>query len=268
MKIAIIGFGFVGSAIAKAFTKNIDKFILDPKHFPDKTIKDLIEFKPDASFIAVPTPEAEDGSCDATILKQIIQDLNQIKNHLVIIKSTIPINVLQAIQQNYSNLRIIFTPEFLTEQNSFDDFCNPPMHIFGGNEKDASIVEQLYLNHSICSPCPIFKTSMAIASLVKYCINSFLASKVIFMNEFYNIFQKSGEQNWDLFTKILATDQRIGNSHLKVPGKNKEKGYGGKCFPKDTKALAFYAKKILNTPFQQLEKTIEINKQLRKSNRL
>ena len=96
MKLGIVGHGFVGSAVSHGFTKDLQKFIVDPKYFSQNTIKDLIEFKPDATFVAVPTPQLESGECNTEILESVVTELNRIKNHLVIIKSTVPAYKLQA----------------------------------------------------------------------------------------------------------------------------------------------------------------------------
>jgi UDP-glucose 6-dehydrogenase len=72
--------------------------------------------------------------------------------------------------------------------------------------------------------------------------------------------------DWNTFTNIIAHDPRIGGTHMKVPGHDGQRGYAGSCFPKDTAALAYFAREILNTPFTQLETSIEINEKLRKSN--
>jgi UDPglucose 6-dehydrogenase len=264
MKLGIVGHGFVGSAVSHGFTKDLQKFIVDPKYFSQNTIKDLIEFKPDATFVAVPTPQLESGECNTEILEKVIQDLNQIKNHLVIIKSTVPVYKIQAIQEQCIDTRIVYNPEFLTEKNYLEDFINPPMHVFGGRDADTTEVEQLYKNHSVCNPCPIFKTDIVTASMVKYCINSFLATKVTFMNEMYDVLKAAKGADWRTFTSIIENDPRIGKSHMKVPGADGMRGYAGSCFPKDTNALAWYAREILNTPFTQLETSIKINDNLRK----
>ena len=264
MKLGIVGHGFVGSAVSHGFTKELDKFIVDPKYFSQNTINDLIEFKPDATFVAVPTPQLETGECNTEILESVLKDLNRIKNHLVIIKSTVPAYKLQSIQEECIDLRIVYNPEFLTEKNHLEDFVNPPMHVIGGRDSDATEVENLYAKHSTCKPCPIFKTDIVTASMVKYCINSFLATKVTFMNEMYDVLRAAGGSDWQTFTKIIENDQRIGKSHMKVPGTDGMRGYAGSCFPKDTSALAWFAREILNTPFTQLETSIKINDKLRK----
>ena len=92
------------------------------------------------------------------------------------------------------------------------------MHIFGGVNADTDAVEKLYKDHSACLECPVFKTDMVTASMVKYCINSFLATKVTFMNEMYDVLKAAKGTDWQTFTKIIENDPRIGNTHMKVPG--------------------------------------------------
>lgn len=262
MKLGIIGYGFVGSAVDHGFTHTIDKLIVDPKH-NNNSIQDLINFKPDATFVCVPTPQSVTGECDVSILFDVMKQLNNY-TQFVILKSTVPSYMIEKIIKQFSNIRLVYNPEFLTEKNYINDFCNPSMHIFGGEHESTDWVENLYKNHSICKPCPVFKTDIITASMIKYCINSFLATKVTFMNEMYDVLKSAGGADWETFAKIIATDPRIGATHLKVPGNDGQRGYAGSCFPKDTSALAYFAREILKTPFTQLEKTIDINNNLRR----
>jgi UDPglucose 6-dehydrogenase len=248
------------------FTRDIQKFIVDPKHNSTNTIEDLIAFKPNAVFVAVPTPQSESGECNTEILEGVMQQLNASKGLLVIVKSTVPAYKLQKIQEECINIRIVYNPEFLTEKNYIDDFVNPAMHVFGGTNADTDAVEKLYLEHSDCKECPVYKTDLITASMVKYCINSFLATKVTFMNEMYDVLKAARGADWNTFTKIIANDPRIGSSHMRVPGNDGQRGYAGSCFPKDTAALAWFAREILNTQFTQLETSIKINDTLRKKN--
>ena len=266
MKLGIVGHGFVGTAVDHGFTRDIQKFIVDPKHNSTNTIEDLIAFKPDATFVAVPTPQSESGECNTEILEGVMQQLNTSKGLLVIVKSTVPAYKLQKIQEECINIRIVYNPEFLTEKNYIHDFVNPAMHVFGGMNKDTDAVEKLYLEHSDCKECPVYKTDLITASMVKYCINSFLATKVTFMNEMYDVLKAARGADWNTFTKIIANDPRVGNSHMRVPGNDGQRGYAGSCFPKDTAALAWFAREILNTQFTQLETSIKINDTLRKKN--
>jgi len=216
--------------------------------------------------VAVPTPQLESGECNTEILETVMQQLNNSKGLLVIVKSTVPAYKLQKIQEECINLKIVYNPEFLTEKNYINDFVNPPMHVFGGINADTDAVEKLYLEHSDCKECPVYKTDMVTASMVKYCINSFLATKVTFMNEMYDVLRAARGADWNTFTKIIANDPRIGKSHMRVPGNDGQRGYAGSCFPKDTAALAWFAREILNTQFTQLETSIKINDTLRKKN--
>ena len=266
MRLGIVGHGFVGTAVDHGFTRDVQKFIVDPKHNSTNTIQDLIKFQPDAVFVAVPTPQLESGECNTTILEDVMRQLNNSKGLLVIVKSTVPAYKLQNIKDQCVDLRIVYNPEFLTEKNYMNDFINPPMHVFGGINADTDAVEKLYREHSDCKECPVYKTDMVTASMVKYCINSFLATKVTFMNEMYDVLKAARGTDWNTFSKIIATDPRMGNTHLKVPGNDGQRGYAGSCFPKDTNALAWFAREILNTPFTQLETSIAINDRLRKTN--
>ena len=266
MKLGIVGHGFVGTAVDHGFTRDVRKFIVDPKHNSTNTIEDLIKFRPDAVFVCVPTPQLESGECNTTILEDVMRQLNNSKGLLVIVKSTVPAYKLQNIKEQCVDLRIVYNPEFLTEKNYIEDFRNPAMHVFGGINADTDAVEKLYREHSACAECPVFKTDLTTASMVKYCINSFLATKVTFMNEMYDVLKAARGTDWNTFSKIIATDPRIGGTHLKVPGHDGQRGYAGSCFPKDTNALAWFAREVLNTPFTQLETSIEINDKLRKTN--
>ena len=263
MKLGIVGHGFVGTAVDHGFTRDIQKFIVDPKHNSTNTIEDLITFKPDAVFVAVPTPQLESGECNTEILEDVMQQLNNNKGLLVIVKSTVPAYKLQSIREQCINLKVVYNPEFLTEKNYIEDFRHPAMHVFGGLNADTDAVEKLYLEHSDCKECPVYKTDMVTASMVKYCINSFLAPKVTFMNEMYDVLRAARGADWNTFTNIIANDPRIGISHMKVPGNDGQRGYAGSCFPKDTAALAWFAREILNTQFTQLETSIKINDKLR-----
>jgi UDPglucose 6-dehydrogenase len=86
------------------------------------------------------------------------------------------------------------------------------------------------------------------------------------MNEMYDVLKAAKGTDWQTFTKIIAHDPRIGKTHMRVPGNDGQRGYAGSCFPKDTNALAWFAREILNTPFTQLETSIQINEKLRKTN--
>lgn len=264
MKIGIVGHGFVGSAVNQGFTRDVKKFIVDPKYYRNNTMQDLRDFRPDMTFVCVPTPQSDSGECNTELLQQILLDLNTIKGQLVVVKSTVPAYKLTQIQEQCIDLKIVLNPEFLTEKNYIEDFRNPSMLLLGGKRSDTERVEKIYRDHSVCKTCPVYHTDIVTASMVKYCINSFLATKVTFMNEMHDVVRAAGA-DWREFVEIVTTDTRIGKSHMQVPGADGSRGYAGSCFPKDTAALAYFAREILNRPFTQLETSIKINDSLRKN---
>ena len=158
----------------------------------------------------------------------------------------------------------MYNPEFLTEANSFDDFINPNFQILGGKWKDCEVVEKAYLRHSNVKIVPTFKTDLTTASLIKYTVNSWLATKVVFFNDLYNLHKAgSSRVSWEQFTDILKNDSRMGDSHMTVPGPDGLFGFGGHCFPKDTEAFVTSSKRVYSN-LSILENAIEYNQRIRK----
>ena len=121
----------------------------------------------------------------------------------------------------------------------------------------------MYQDHSLCNAANFIFTDHATASLVKYSINSFLATKVLFFNQLKDIFEGSNAGGgWESFINLIRLDQRIGISHMDVPGHDGKKGFGGACFTKDTAALVEYSNSI-DKEFSLLAKAISINNEIR-----
>lgn len=246
-KIAVIGLGFVGGTIYKSF-ENYNKLLLgqidvigiDPAKgldVPYRSIKDS-----EAVFVCVPSPMNKDGSADTTILEQVLEDLSHVSYQGVIIsKVTAPPNIYQKLQAKHHNL--VHAPEFLTAANAYEDYINGTFAIIGGeskahvNEADRIIqITQRELRH-------VMHCSITEASLAKYAINSFLATKVVFMNEMAALTEAAGG-DWNIVNQLMALDPRIGKSHMQVPGPDGQFGFGGMCFPKDTRALLHYSESV------------------------
>ncbi len=140
------------------------------------------------------------------------------------------------------SLNIIFSPEFLTEARSFEDFKNQSRIILGDDpETDcagAKLVKQMF--RRAFPQIPIVITKSETAEMVKYFTNCFLATKVIFANQMFEICE-AAEIDYDKVVEYALYDNRIGNSHLAVPGPDGDKGYGGHCFPKDLAAMIMFA---------------------------
>ena len=260
LNLGIIGKGFVGSAVANGFDKDCEQIIVDPK-YTDNTIEDVLECK--ITFLCVPTPVSEDGSCDVSIAKDVLTELDRHQyKGVVVIKSTIIPDYLHKFKKTY-DLKMVYNPEFLTEANADEDFKNPPFQVFGGKWKDCEVVEKAYLRHSSVKIVPTFKVDLTTASLLKYTINSWLATKVTFFNEL-KILHELGTSmvSWEQFTDMLSRDERVGKTHLQVPGPDGKYGFGGHCFPKDTEALLYYADQK-NIKMSVLRKAVQTNKKLR-----
>lgn len=260
LKIGIVGHGFVGKATDYGFSVKTEKFIVDP--LINTNIQQLSEFNPKIIFVCVPTPMGLSGVQDSSVIESVVKELTKkCPESIIVIKSTVIPSILQTLEK--ANNNIIYNPEFLREKHANEDFINSDMIILGGNKNISSIVSTYYSKHSKCITKEHIFTDIYTASLVKYSINTFLASKVLFFNEMNEIFQKiESNDSWENFIKIISKDKRIGSSHMDVPGHDGKKGFGGACFPKDTAALLKFAESI-GVDFQSLKAVIKKNNKIR-----
>ena len=263
MRIGIIGAGFVGSAVAHAHSRD-EVLINDPKH-PKST--DLSEFtKCDAIFICVPSPSTEDGHCDTRILEQVLKDLlfvNIADQIPIISKVTAPPSVYKRLQETYPNL--VHAPEFLTAKNALWDYKYGKLSIIGGNKHWAEKARDVvYHGLAEIRKDQIQITDITTASLYKYLANSFLAMKVTFMNEFFEL-AKVHNISWNEISSLIRKDSRIGETHLTVPGPDGQYGWGGFCFPKDVAAICEEALDH-NVDFNLMQQVEMINKKHRRKN--
>jgi len=264
VKIAIIGHGFVGNAVDYGFpSTQCEKYIIDPKH--NTHIKDLKGVNIDYAFVCVPTPMAPNGDIDATIITQVVTELSNTIEGVIIVKSTVTPDILVSFLNNPDNHnlydRFVYNPEFLTEKSANEDFVNPFIHVFGGVPEVTSKVEELYKYYSICKPCPVFHMSHIDASFVKYGVNSYLASKVLWFNQFYDLVTTC-DSNFGKIIGAITADSRVGRSHTTVPGFDGKRGFGGACFPKDTNAFVKFADSV-NIDMTVLKEVIRSNNNYR-----
>ena len=209
MKIGIIGYGFVGG-ISFLLKKNAQVFKVDPKL--NTNIDDLKKFDPDAVFVCVPTPMNEDGSVDSKILLSVLKEI-KIKNLncLIVLKSTIHPGIIKRIDNLIGEF--VYNPEFLREKHAKSDFINSEFIVFGGKKEPSSLLAKIYSENTKCKNKNYIYTDAISASLLKYTVNSFLATKVIFFNQFKELFDNSGAQeDWKKFIEYLKNDKRIGDS--------------------------------------------------------
>ena len=260
MKIGIVGYGFVGKAVDYGFKRDIEKIIIDPKL--DTSISNLKYHNPEFIFICVPTPMNSDGNQDSSIIEQVLAEINkEFSESVVIVKSTVLPSIIEKLSKTHKHF--VYNPEFLREKTANEDFVSANSLILGGESKDLKRVAELYNNHSDCKITDVHETDIISASLVKYSINTFLASKVIFFNQLYDISKALAPNiKWDEFITMINSDNRIGESHMDVPGHDGRLGFGGACFPKDTAALLSLSKDM-DKEFSLLKEVIRINNNIR-----
>jgi UDPglucose 6-dehydrogenase len=210
-------------------------------------------------FLALPTPPGENGSADLKYILKVASDLGPIlENYVVVIdKSTVPVGTAEkvndAIAKNTSvDFDVVSNPEFLREGVAVDDFMKPDRVVVGTqSDKAKKIIDELYAP-LVRQGNPVIYMDERSAELTKYAANSFLATKITFMNEIANLCERLGA-DVDMVRKGIGTDSRIGNRFL-FSGI----GYGGSCFPKDVQALAKSSMDV-DYDFKILNAVMDIN---------
>ncbi len=213
----------------------------------------------DIIFLALPTPEDEDGSADLSYVLGCASDIGKlIKSYKVIVdKSTVPVGTAERVAHaiaHHTDVKfdVVSNPEFLREGFAVDDFLKPERIIIGSSSQKAiELMEKLY-KPFVRSGNPVIIMDEKSAELTKYAANSFLATKITFMNEIANFCEKVGA-DVDKVRAGMGTDSRIGKRFL-FPGI----GYGGSCFPKDVKALHKSGKNV-GYDFDILNAVIKVN---------
>ena len=243
--VGIVGQGFVGSAIREGLQDSYDiaTYDLDPGKRNCNSLEGLVD-KAQFIFICLPTPMESDGRCHLGIIRDVIFKVDEVchqkgySDRICILKSTIPPGSTDSIQGDCQSVALVFSPEFLTEANSYDDFKNQTRIIIGGPRPASSKVKTMF--RRAFPRIPIVKTSTKHAEMVKYFINCFLATKVSFANEMYQVCEAIGI-DYDKVIEYAMYDDRLGKSHFSVPGPDGSFGYGGHCFPKDLSAMIKHA---------------------------
>ncbi len=260
MKIAVLGMGYIGLVTAAVLSDKGNKVvgvdvdsskinllntgkspIFEPGldsllkrnserisfHVDFEAIKDS-----DAVFIAVPTP-TKGGRIDLSYVMSAADTINRMdKNALVVMKSTVVPGTAKKIMKN-TNLKVISNPEFTREGTALEDTLHPDRIIIGGIEqKGCNTVKKIWS----FTKAKVLVTSNENAELIKYASNSFLATKISFINEFANLCEKIPGADVEVVAKGMGMDKRIGPYFLKAGI-----GFGGSCFPKDTKAIRAFS---------------------------
>ena len=247
MKIGIAGYGYVGQAHEAALKDYHEILIRDPAlgHYADLQHADAI-------IVCVSTPQHESGACNINNVYDIVSNAPPVP---ILIKSTISIEGWDLIRTEFIKSNLTFSPEFLRAATALEDFANTKDFMMGGDNIGfwADILITALGNINVSS------AGVADLILTKYFRNSFLATKVAFFNQVYDLCQSTGA-DYETVAKHIGNDPRIGHSHTTITD---ERGFGGHCFPKDTSALIKTAQ-THNTQLSILEEAVNYNTQLRK----
>ena len=250
MNIAIAGYGFVGRAHAEVMQHRHLITVSDPA-FPEYS--QYIPKDTDALVVCVSTPAHESGACNVNNVYDVIS--NTRSDMPILIKSTISLEGWDVIRTEFPKHSLTFSPEFLVAKTATEDFRNTTHLYFGGDDT------QFW--HSAFAK--VFKdftsTATSVESLIlgKYMRNSFLATKVAFFNQVYDLCA-ANNLNYEEVVAVVGADPRIGMSHTSI---TTERGFGGHCFPKDTQAITHTAR-LSDAKLSIIEEAINYNNQLRK----
>lgn len=290
MKIAVVGTGYVGLVTGTCFAetgnhvtcvdidvKKVEKLknkqitIYEPGLevlFERNVRQGRLDFTTDLAegikgaeiiFLALPTPPGEDGSADLQYVLRVAEDLGPLldKYTVIVDKSTVPVGTAEKVTEKVSlgakvDFEVVSNPEFLREGVAVEDFMKPDRVVIGAvSEKSIKLMETLYAPF-VRQGNPVIFMDVRSAELTKYAANSFLATKITFMNEIANLCELLGA-DVDKVRKGIGTDSRIGNRFLFAGI-----GYGGSCFPKDVQALAKSSKEA-DYDFQILNSVMNVN---------
>lgn len=260
-KIGVIGLGVVGKQIYNWLKKKkvpalgYDKF---------KNIGKIEEIREtDIIFLCLPTPFKENRGADLSALKENLNFFKDLKDKIFVIKSTVPPKTTEAFQKTFKNHYFLINPEFLREADPLATFLYPDLQIIGYTKKSkkyASLILKLLPNGKYNAVIPATE-----AEVIKYTVNAFLATKVIFANQIYDLCSKIGA-DYETVRRVIEHEARIGRSHLEIFHQG-YRGFGGKCLPKDLENLIHFCKSLNIQP--ELFLTVDkINLRLLKSQRL
>jgi UDPglucose 6-dehydrogenase len=245
--VGIVGRGFVGGAMYENF-KDVFNVVVWDTDESKRTIGTFQEFveTADIIFICVPTPMKNSGECDTSIVQSVVNEISIIdRRKYVVIKSTVTPGTTERLSKDFS-MTIGFNPEFLTEANAYNDFRNQRLIVIGADDQGlAAVMAQLYyeFNAKVDSHAHVIQRTTKEAELFKYLANCFLATKVIFANEFKMLCDQI-DVDYGRIAEIAVLDKRLGHTHWRVPGPDGLRGFGGSCFPKDTAALLHFSEEV------------------------
>lgn len=252
-KIGIMGLGMVGGALQRYFEKKGIKIYGYDKGRNIGSVDQANEA--DVIFICVPTPFVEGSGLDLSYVEEACNGI--LGNKIVVIKSTILPGTTEKMQKKHPQHKFLFNPEFLVEERADEGMQNPDRQIVGYTDFSKELAQDIL---TLLPKAPFEKIVRAEeAEMIKYFGNTFLSMKVIFGNQMYDLCEKLGI-DYDVVKECASNDKRIGSSHLDVHHGG-YRGYAGKCLPKDTKSLVYFADES-GADLKLLKTAEEINNKL------
>jgi UDPglucose 6-dehydrogenase len=202
-------------------------------------------------FVCVDTPPTRSGDADLSRVRAVVEEIDSEGDHVLIMKSTVPVGTGEAIRRDRRGLAYVSCPEFLKEGSAVTDFMNPDRVVIGADSGDGAAGDAVA---GLYEPLggELVRTDVASAEMIKLASNAFLATKISFVNEIANVCEEVGADVGEV-ARGMGLDQRIGPSFLRAGI-----GYGGSCFPKDVSALKMLAGNT-GYHFQLLNAVIEVN---------
>ncbi len=264
IKLGIIGYGFVGQAVANGFqtaSGGKDTIVWYDKFKDGSSLEEVIKSS-EFIFVCLPTPMKQDESgIELSIFEEMIPQITKLTDNtdkIIVIKSTVTPGTTVRFEKKFPKTKFCFNPEFLTEANFLEDFLNAERTVIGTSNDLVSRSTAVVFRQRF-PKTKIFLTDPTTAETVKYFANAFLSIKVTFANYFYDYCQALGIK-YEEVKKMAAADHRIGDYHLEG---TTSRGFGGKCFPKDLVAIMGEFKK-LGVDDSLLETMWKYNKRVRK----
>jgi UDPglucose 6-dehydrogenase len=273
--INIIGYGFVGNSIGYICNKNNIEFAvydIDKNKSDTDTLSSCILNSEKYNsinyyFICVPTCSNLDGSCDISLVENVLTELSKLisKESIIIVKSTVVPGTMDNFSLQFPNLNLVFCPEFLREKNANEDAYDAEFILLGTLENielDFSqsllkLFRQIY-KHNSC--IDIYFKSFKVTELFKYSVNVYLGVKVWYFNEIYEVCEKLNV-DYNVLKSLFSLEERIGTYGTTIPGDHGF-GFSGKCLPKETSGF-INLQKTLNLNSKVFEEILNKNKQFR-----
>jgi len=244
MKVGILGYGFVGRAVALLSSCH-EVSIYDPNidEFGSADQKDSA-YNADFIIVCVPTPQSDSGELDISIVQDIAEQWAARKAlGILVIKSTIPVGTIDALCEKHNTYKIVHNPEFLSQRTALADFASTSEVIVGHRDTCSGLMAACHVHDmykEYYAAVRHISVTAKQAEMVKIARNSLYATKIVFMNEVYDLCQELGVDYDDRFLAAFTSEGQhlwIGPQHSSVPGPDGLRWFGGKCLRKDSKGL-------------------------------